>query len=87
MALQFDVKPSNGCRGGVRYVTAKRSWMNNKGEKYVKVRSKEEHTCVLNMHVRDVSDASHERVSNLRRWPSCGLLERWRVYRTRKEKT
>ena len=54
MDLQFGLKPSNGSRGGVKYVTANRSQMNNKGEKDGKVRSKEEHTWVLKMPARDV---------------------------------
>ena len=54
MALQFRVKPSNGSRDGVKYVTANRNWMNNKGEKDGKVRSKEEHKCVLKTPVRRV---------------------------------
>ena len=45
MAPQFEVKPSKGSRGGVKYVTANGSLMNNKGENDVKVRTKEGHKC------------------------------------------
>ena len=41
MALQIGVKPSNRGRGGVKYVIANRSLMNNKGEEDVKVRCKD----------------------------------------------
>ena len=54
MAPQFEVKPSKGSRGGVKYVTANGSLMNNKGEKDVKVRTKEGHKCVMKMQVTDV---------------------------------
>ena len=54
MARQFEVKPSKGSRGGVKYVAANGSLMNNKGEKDVKVRTKEVHKCVMKMQVTDV---------------------------------
>ena len=54
MAPQFEVKPSKRSRGGVKYVTANGSVMNNKGEKDVKVRTKEGHKCVMKMQVIDV---------------------------------
>ena len=51
MAPQFEVKPSKGCRGGVQFLTANGSLMNIKD---VKVRTKEEHKCVMKMQVTDV---------------------------------
>ena len=54
MAPQFSTKPSKGSRGGVKYVTASGSVMSNKGEKEVKVRTKEGHKCMLRMQVTDV---------------------------------
>ena len=54
MAPQFEVKPSKRSRGGVKYVTANGSLMNNKGEKDVKVRTMEGHKCVMKMQVTDV---------------------------------
>ena len=54
MAPQFELKPSKGSRGGIKHVTANCSLMNNKGEKDVKVRTKEGHKCVMKMQVTDV---------------------------------
>ena len=54
MAPQFTTKPSRGSRGGVKYVTASGSVMNNKGEKEIKVRTQEGHKCMLRMQVTDV---------------------------------
>ena len=54
MAPQFEVKSSKGSLGGVKYLTANGSLMSNKGEKDVKVRTKERHKCVMKMQVTDV---------------------------------
>ena len=69
MAPQFKVKPSQGSREGVRYVTANGETMANRGEKDVKVLTSEGHRCLLKMQVTDVKkplmsvaqicDASH----------------------------
>ena len=54
MAPQFEVKPSQGSREGVRYVTANGETMANRGEKDVKVMTHEGHRCLLKMQVTDV---------------------------------
>ena len=54
MAPQFQVKPSQGSREGVRYVTANGETMANRGEKDVKVMTSEGHWCLLKMQVTDV---------------------------------
>jgi hypothetical protein len=54
MAPQFKVKPSQGSREGVRYVTANGQTMANRGEKDVKVVTDEGHRCMLKMQVTDV---------------------------------
>ena len=54
MAPQFEVKPSQGSRAGVKYVAANGEMMTNKGEKDVKVVTGEGHKCMLKMQVTDV---------------------------------
>lgn len=54
MAPQFKVKPSQGSREGVRYVTANGQTMANRGEKDVKVVTDEGHRRMLKMQVTDV---------------------------------
>ena len=86
MAHQFEVKPSKGSRGEVKYVTPIGSLMNEE-EKDVKVRTKEWHTCVMTMQVIDVQkplmnvsricDACH----------GCGHPTRRRVHRARDDRT
>ena len=70
MAPQVKVRPSQGSREGVRYVTANGETMANKGEKHIQVKTNEGHKCMLNMQVTDVKkplmsvaricDAGHE---------------------------
>ena len=54
IAPQFKVKPSQGSREGVRYVTASGETMGNRGEKDIKVMTSEGHRCLLKMQVTDV---------------------------------
>jgi len=54
MAPQFEVKPSQGSRDGVRYGAANGETMANKGEKDGKVSTGEGHKCLLKMQAADV---------------------------------
>jgi hypothetical protein len=53
-APHVKVRPSQGSREGVRYVTANGETMPNKGEKHIQVKTNEGHKCMLNMQVTDV---------------------------------
>ena len=54
MAPQVKLRPSQGSREGVRYVTANGETMPNNGEKHIQVMTDEGHKCMLNMQVTDV---------------------------------
>ena len=57
MAPQCQTKPSRGSKTGVKYVAANGNIMPNRGQKEVKVVTKEGHKCMLQMQVTDVRKA------------------------------
>jgi hypothetical protein len=54
MVPNVEVKPSQGSKEGVQYITANGGVMPNRGEKEVKVITGEGHKCMLKMQVTDV---------------------------------
>ena len=54
MVPNVEIKPSQGSKEGVQYITADGGIMPNRGEKEVKVITGEGHKCMLRMQVTDV---------------------------------